>query len=279
MPRTRNAATAVLDARTDRGLTRHEAAARLAAAGRNELPAQGRRTLLRIAVGVFREPMFLMIVAAGLLYLVLGDTGEALLLLAFVGIVLGITIVEERKTERVLEALRDLSSPRVRVVRDGEPQVIPGSDVVVGDIMLLEEGDRVAADAVLLAAHDLSVDESLLTGESAPVGKRVLTDQTPDAIAAMRPGGDGLPRVYAGSMVVQGGGTARVLATGIASAIGQIGHALATFAQTFGPALSGAALDAPQAEKDAQDAEAAEVNRQILARLEDIVRLLAAEKQ
>ena len=158
----------------ERGLTRHEAAARLAASGRNELPAQGRRTLLRITLGVFREPMFLMIVAAGMLYLVLGDTGEALLLLAFVCIVLGITIVEERKTERVLEALRDLSSPRVRVLRDGEPQVIPGGDVVVGDVMLLDEGDRVAADAVLLAAHDLSVDESLLTGESAPVGKRAL---------------------------------------------------------------------------------------------------------
>ncbi len=203
--------------------------------GRNELPAQGRRTLLRIALGVFREPMFLMIVAAGLLYLVLGDTGEALLLLAFVGIVLGITIVEERKTERVLEALRDLSSPRVRVLRDGEPQVIPGGDVVVGDVMLLEEGDRVAADAVLLAAHDLSVDESLLTGESAPVGKRALADEPDDAIAAMRPGGDGLPRVYAGSMVVQGGGTARVLAIGVASAIGQIGHALATVVEPESP--------------------------------------------
>jgi Ca2+-transporting ATPase len=219
----------------ERGLTRHEAAARLAAAGRNELPAQGRRTLLRIALGVFREPMFLMIVAAGLLYLVLGDTGEALLLLAFVGIVLGITIVEERKTERVLEALRDLSSPRVRVVRDGEPQVIPGGEVVVGDIMLLEEGDRIAADAVLLAAHDLSVDESLLTGESAPVGKRALAGESDDAIAAMRPGGDGLPRVYAGSMVVQGGATARVLATGTASAIGRIGHALATVVEPESP--------------------------------------------
>ena len=162
------------DAAPDRGLTRREAAARLAASGRNELPSQARRTLLRIAVGVFREPMFLMIVAAGVLYLILGDTGEALLLLAFVAIVLGITIVEERKTERVLEALRDLSSPRVRVMRDGEPQVIAGGDVVVGDIMLLDEGDRIAADAVLLAAHDLSVDESLLTGESVPVGKRAL---------------------------------------------------------------------------------------------------------
>ena len=219
----------------ERGLTRHEAAARLAAAGRNELPAQGRRTLLRIAFGVFREPMFLMIVTAGLLYLFLGDTGEALLLLAFVGIVLGITIVEERKTERVLEALRDLSSPRVRVLRDGEPLVIPGGEVVVGDIMLLEEGDRIAADAVLIAAHDLSVDESLLTGESAPVVKRARGDESDEAIGAMRPGGDGLPRVYAGSMVVQGGGTARVLATGPASAIGQIGHALAMVAEPTSP--------------------------------------------
>ena len=101
--------------------------------------------------------------------------------------------------------------------------------------MLLEEGDRIAADAVLLAAHDLSVDESLLTGESAPVGKRALTGESSDAIAAMRPGGDGLPRVYAGSMVVQGGGTARVLATGIASAIGQIGHALATVVEPTSP--------------------------------------------
>jgi len=219
----------------ERGLTRREAAARLAASGRNELPSQARRTLSRIAVGVFREPMFLMIVAAGMLYLILGDTGEALLLLAFVGIVLGITIVEERKTERVLEALRDLSSPRVRVIRDGEPQIIAGGEVVPGDIMLLEEGDRIAADAVLLAAHDLAVDESLLTGESVPVGKRALAGEAADALALMRPGGDGLPRVYAGSMVVQGGGTARVMATGVASAIGQIGHALATVVEPESP--------------------------------------------
>ncbi len=219
----------------ERGLTRAEAARRLAAGGRNELPSRARRTLFRITVGVFREPMFLMIVTAGLLYLALGDTGEALLLLAFVGIVLGITIVEERKTERVLEALRDLSSPRVRVIRDGAPQVIAGGEVVPGDIMLLEEGDRVAADAVLLAAHDLSVDESLLTGESVPVGKRALVAGEAGAVAAMRAGGDGLPRVYAGSMVVRGGGTARVLATGTASAIGQIGRALETLEEAESP--------------------------------------------
>jgi Ca2+-transporting ATPase len=218
----------LLEASAAHGLTAHEAAARLAARGRNELPARSRRTLLRIVLGVASEPMFVMIVAAGLLYLLLGDLAEALLLLAFVVIVMGITIVEERKTERVLDALRDLSSPRARVLRDGEPQLIAGRDVAPGDILFLEEGDRVAADAVLMEAHDLAVDESLLTGESVPVSKRPSGPgkHLVRTLAAMRPGGDGLPVVYAGSMVVQGGGAARVHATGLDTEMGKIGRAL-----------------------------------------------------
>ena len=101
--------------------------------------------------------------------------------------------------------------------------------------MLLEEGDRVAADAELIAAHDLSVDESLLTGESVPVSKRALAARETVALAATRAGGDGLPCVYAGSMVVRGGGTARVMATGTASAIGQIGRALETLEEAESP--------------------------------------------
>jgi len=222
-------ASASHEAAPDRGLTRHEAAARLAAAGHNELPAQARRTIGRIVAGVATEPMFLMLVAAGFLYLALGDVGEALLLLAFVGIVMGITIVQERKTERVLDALRDLSSPRARVIRDGEVALVAGRDVAPGDIVVLDEGDRVAADAVLVAAHDLAVDESLLTGESVPVGKRALAprERAADAYAAMRPGGDRLAVVYAGSMVVQGGGVARVQTTGRDTEMGKIGRALA----------------------------------------------------
>jgi P-type Ca2+ transporter type 2C len=128
----------------------------------------------------------------------------------------------------VLDALRDLSSPCARVIRDSEVRVVAGRDVVPGDILLLEEGDRVAADAVLLAAHDLSVDESLLTGESVPVTKRSLSsaEGDPRALAEMRPGGDGLPSVYAGSMVVQGGGTARVRTTALDTEMGKIGRAL-----------------------------------------------------
>ena len=219
------------------GLTRHEAAARLSAAGHNELPGPPARTILHIVIGVATEPMFMMIVAAGALYLVLGDVGEALLLLAFIGIVMGITIVQERKTERVLDALRDLASPRARVIRDGLVQVISGRDVVPDDVMMLEEGDRVAADAVLLSAHDLSIDESLLTGEAVPVSKHGIGSGSPDAaaLAAMRPGGDGLPVVYAGSMVVQGGGTARVLATGQHTEMGRIGRALAAVVEPESP--------------------------------------------
>ncbi len=170
-----------------------------------------------------------MIVAAGVLYLALGDPAEALLLLAFVFIVIGITIVQERKTERVLDALRDLSSPRARIVRDGETMLVPGRDVVPGDILLVEEGDRIAADAVLLAAHDLAVDEALLTGESVPVTKRGLAGDPLEmqALLATRPGGDALPVIYAGSMVVQGGGVARIRATGLDTEMGKIGCALA----------------------------------------------------
>ena len=221
----------------DRGLTRHEAAARVATAGYNELPAAPRRTILRIAAGVATEPMALMIVAAGMLYLVLGDVGEALLLLAFIGIVMGITIVQERKTERVLDALRDLSSPRAKVIRDGEPLVVSGRDVVPDDILLLDEGDRVAADGVLLAAHDLCVDESLLTGESVPVTKRASGAALHDTgVPAVRPtGDDGRQFVFAGSMVVQGGGTSRVRATGGDTEMGKIGRALATVTEPESP--------------------------------------------
>jgi Ca2+-transporting ATPase len=214
------------------GLTTHEAAARLAARGPNELPAPRRRTLTRIVLGVATEPMFIMLVGAGALYLVLGSAGEALLLLAFVGVVMGITIAQERKTERVLVALRDLSSPRARVLRDAAVKLIAGIEVVPGDILLLEEGDRVAADALLIDAHDLSADESLLTGESAPVLKPASAVSPP---AGTRPSGEDGPLVYAGSMIVQGGGVARVTATGPDTAMGRIGRALATIEEPESP--------------------------------------------
>ncbi len=211
-----------LDLSTLKGLSEKQAADRLKEEGYNELPLVKRRDILAITLEIVRQPMFLLLVAAGAIYLVLGDLGEALMLLGFVFVVMGITIYQERKTEQALEALRELSSPRALVVRDGKQKRIAGRDVVRDDTLVLSEGDRVPADAVLLSANNLLVDESLLTGESVPVRKVAW-----DGVMEMRrPGGDNLPFVYSGTLLVQGQGIAQVRATGARTEIGKIGKAL-----------------------------------------------------
>jgi len=204
------------------GLTNQEALEHLAEDGYNELPSAKKRTFLHILLEVVREPMFLMLIACGLLYLLLGDREEALMLIGFVAVIIGITFYQEQKTERALEALRDLSSPRALVIRDGDQQRIAGREVVREDIILLSEGDRVPADAVLLSGSNLSVDESLLTGESVPVRKRPWDGR----LEMERPGGDDLPFVYSGTLVVKGQGIAEVRSTGPRTEIGKIGKAL-----------------------------------------------------
>ncbi len=204
------------------GLTDQEVLERQAEDGYNVLPSARKRTFWHIVWDVVREPMFLMLIACGALYLFLGDVQEALMLLGFVFVVMGITLYQEQKTERALEALRDLSSPRALVIRDGIQQRIPGHEVVRDDIVLISEGDRVPADAVLLSGNNVSADESLLTGESLPVRKRAW-----DGVQVMdRPGGDDLPFVFSGTMIVKGQGITRVLTTGVRTEIGKIGKAL-----------------------------------------------------
>jgi Ca2+-transporting ATPase len=204
------------------GLSGQEAVSRLRREGYNELPSTKQRSIFAIAIDVVREPMFLLLVACGGVYLVLGDMQEAIMLLGFVFVVVGITLYQERKTERALEALRDLSSPRALVIRDGGQKRIPGREVVRGDVIVLNEGDRVPADAVLLSCLNLSVDESLLTGESVSVRKTACAG-TPEM---GRPGGDDLPFVYSGTLIVNGQGIATAQATGINTEIGKIGKAL-----------------------------------------------------
>ena len=208
----------------DAGLTTADASARLARDGYNELPTAKPRRLFAIAADVAREPMFLLLIACGAIYLMLGDKGEAAMLLAFVFVIIGITFAQERKSERALEALRDLSSPRALVIRDGEQRRIAGREVVVGDLLILSEGDRVAGDAVVCRATNLAVDESLLTGESVPVGKTTTAEPVEHMGA---PGGEQTPYVFSGSLVVQGKGMARVLATSTHTALGRIGSVLA----------------------------------------------------
>jgi Ca2+-transporting ATPase len=208
------------------GLSEVEAQARLKSEGYNELPRADRRTPFRIVLEVMREPMLALLLGGGAIYLVLGDLQEALILLAFAMMSIIITVVQETRTERVLEALRDLTSPRALVIRDGERKRIPGREVVRGDIIMLSEGDRVPADAALCQSQDLQTDESLLTGESVPVRKLARGAAAADASA--RPGGDDLPYVFSGALVVRGTGTAEVAATGVHCEIGKIGQSLST---------------------------------------------------
>lgn len=205
------------------GLSSSLARERLNHDGPNELPRARRRTPLRIAVEVLREPMLAMLMAAGGIYLLLGNQTEALLLLLFAGLSVAITIVQEARTENVLAALRDLSAPHALVMRDGRTIRVPGREVVDGDILILEQGDRIAADAVILETSSLEVDESLLTGESVPVEKRpVKFGEAPEAASAE----EDRSRLFSGSMITRGSAIARVVATGQRSRIGQIGRSL-----------------------------------------------------
>ncbi|MCA9601237.1 MAG: HAD family hydrolase, partial [Myxococcales bacterium] len=206
------------------GLSEAEARSRLLAEGPNELPSERRNSFVEGVLGVLREPMLLLLAGAAALYFVLGDVVEASILLFMVGVVFGITWVQERKTERALVALRDLTSPRANVIREGKRRRVPGHEVVRGDVVMLAEGDRVPADAVVRDATNLSVEESILTGESAPVRKVAAVHGKAPSDAS--PGGDALPFVFSGTLVVRGHGVVEVTATGGRTALGRVGMSL-----------------------------------------------------
>ncbi|MEP7242094.1 MAG: HAD-IC family P-type ATPase [Gammaproteobacteria bacterium] len=210
------------------GLTQREAELRLAREGYNDLPSPERHSGFVIALEVMREPMFALLIGAAVLYAVIGDVGEAVVLAAFATVSVSIAMIQRGRSERVLDALRDLTSPRALVIRDGERHRIAGRDVVRGDLLVVTEGDRVAADAILVEGSDIRVDESLLTGESVPVRKR-LADQGGSAPAA--PGGDDLPYLFSGTLILRGTGLATVTATGGRSEIGKIGRAVSAIEQ------------------------------------------------
>jgi Ca2+-transporting ATPase len=214
----------VLDIESVSGLSSVEAAEKIRTEGYNELPESKKHGIFGIIVEVIKEPMFILLVASGLIYFFLGDVTEGIMLMSFVVVIIGITVYQEQKTERALEALRNLSSPRALVIRDGEQKRIAGREVVTGDTLILVEGDRVPADGVLLSSNNVSIDESLLTGESVPVRKIPWTE----GVKAERPGGDDQPFVYSGTMVVQGQGLVEVKSTGARTEMGKIGTVLQT---------------------------------------------------
>jgi Ca2+-transporting ATPase len=205
------------------GLTEAEARQRLVRDGYNEITTAraGSRLLRRLEV--LREPMFALLIGAAVLYALIGEPVDAAILGAFATMSLSIAVIQRGRSDRVLATLRELSSPRALVVRDGVRQRIPGRQVVAGDVLILNEGDRMPADAVLVSGEDVMADESMLTGESVPVRKR------PVALSAAgpaHPGGEDLPHLYSGTMVVRGSGIAVTTATGPRAQIGRIDASL-----------------------------------------------------
>jgi P-type Ca2+ transporter type 2C len=205
------------------GLTEAEAQESLKLNGYNEIDGKKKRRFFGMLIEIIKEPMFLLLLACGSIYFFLGDYNEGFMLLSFVFIIIGITFYQENKTERALEALKDLSSPRALVIRGGAQKRIAGREVVLGDILVIAEGDRVPADAIVLSCSNLQADESLLTGEPVPV-RKTSADDNLKAIA--QPGGDDLPFIYSGTLIVSGTGIARVKAIGMHTEIGKIGKSL-----------------------------------------------------
>ncbi|QLA80480.1 cation-translocating P-type ATPase [Acidovorax sp. JMULE5] len=199
------------------GLDPAVAAQRLREEGPNELGISQRRTLRDMAWDVVREPMFLLLLGAGGIYLAMGDAHEALILLGFVVIIMTITVLQERRTDNTLNALRDLSSPRALALRGGTMVRIAGRDVVREDLLMIAEGDRIPADGTLLQAHELATNESMLTGESEPVAKQIAD------------------KVFAGTLVVSGQGLLQVTAVGRHTELGRIGQSLDTIALQASP--------------------------------------------
>jgi len=204
------------------GLTSAQVAEKLLLEGFNSLPSSKPKNIFTLALGVIKEPMFILLVGCGSLYLILGQLQEGLMLLGFVFVIMGIEFFQEKKTEKALDALKDMASPRAMVIRDGVETRIAGVEVVTDDLIVLQEGDRVPADATVIQSVNLLADESLLTGESVSVRK----SDWDEKLEITQPGGDDLPFVYSGSMIVQGNGIARVTSIGINTEIGKIGTAL-----------------------------------------------------
>ena len=204
------------------GLSASEAAQRLLRDGPNAQPQPDQRHWPRILASVLREPMLLLLIAACVLYLSVGEPRDAATLGLSVVLVIGLTLYQEMRAENALQALRDLSTPWAIAWRDGAIQRVPSTSLVVGDVVQVAEGDRVPADAKLLDSSDLHVDESLLTGESVPV--------------ARAPGNsDEAARIRAGTLVVRGQAMAEVTATGAGTEMGRIGSSLGELSREATP--------------------------------------------
>jgi Ca2+-transporting ATPase len=214
--------TAALAVDPAAGLTEAEAVARARTAGPNALEDAHREPVWRMVVEALTEPFVLMLAAAGILAVVVGEVRDGLLVLLGLLPIVGADVVTEYRGERALEALRDATAPTARVRRDGRPRVIPASGLVPGDAVLLQAGDVVPADVRVTRADRLLLDRSVLTGESIPEEARVEADAIETALASRR------AIAYSGTSVVGGRGEGLVVAIGRETEFGRIAGGLAT---------------------------------------------------
>lgn len=211
------------------GLSQQEAARRLAATGPNELRHAAPPRAIDRLVRQFASPVIWLLLAACVMSAILGELLDAAAIAVILGVNAGVGFFQERRAERAIEALGAMTARRARVVRDGRQQIIAARAVVPGDVLLLEAGDIVAADARLVEAHALTLNEAVLTGESFPVHKSAAS------IAADVPGDEPRDVVFMGTSVAAGTAIALVEATGMSSEFGKIAHRLETAEESATP--------------------------------------------
>ncbi|MEY3236509.1 MAG: hypothetical protein RI883_610 [Bacteroidota bacterium] len=193
------------------GLSEDEVKLKLIEFGYNELSISRPKTVFKIIIEVIKEPMFILLISCGFLYILIGDYKEGIILLSTILLIITITFFQHRKTEKALEALKKLSSPRTLVIRNGVEIRIPSREIVPGDTVIINEGDRISADGELIESTNLEIDESLITGESIPVIKNINSD---------------IKKVLNGTLVTKGRGIFMVLQTGQSTEFGSIGKKL-----------------------------------------------------
>ena len=199
------------------GLSSKEVLESRAKYGMNMMKKEKKESLFSKVLNVFKEPIFLLLLITASIYFILGEVGDGIIMLCFIFFISGIEFFQEQTTDKALEALNTLSALNVKVLRDGKIQEIDSKDIVMGDIILLEEGDKVSADGILLECQGLGMNESILTGESEVVYKKIQEDNENHFKWNM---------CYAGTDVANGSAFMKVVAIGSQTEYGKIGKAL-----------------------------------------------------
>jgi Ca2+-transporting ATPase len=202
------------------GLNDQQVAANRAAFGENQLEERFQLPIWAILLEIVKEPLFIILLVASTVYFVLGETTEGIIMLVAIGLISGISIFQENKSRNAVNALKKLSSPKAQVYRNGRLTTIPTEEIVIKDLILVEDGDLIPADARIIEAHDFSVNESILTGESLSIAK--------DRLSAS-------PLIFQGTLVDSGNCVAEVQAIGNKTELGKIGSSMERIEKTKTP--------------------------------------------